>query len=32
MAAVVLSMIPLLVLHLLGRRHLLRGLTAGFGK
>lgn len=32
MAAVVLSMLPLLALYLLGRRHLLRGLTAGFGK
>ena len=32
MAAVVLSMLPLLVLYLLGRRHLLAGLTAGFGR
>jgi raffinose/stachyose/melibiose transport system permease protein/xylobiose transport system permease protein len=32
MAAVTLSMLPLLVLYLIGRRHLLNGLTAGFGK
>ncbi|MFD7919224.1 carbohydrate ABC transporter permease [Streptomyces sp. NPDC059740] len=31
-AAVVLSMLPLLVAYLVGRRHLLSGLTAGFGK
>jgi hypothetical protein len=28
----VLSMLPLLVLYLLGRRHLLTGLTAGLGR
>lgn len=32
LAAVTLSMLPLLVLYLFGRRHLLGGLTAGFGK
>ncbi len=32
MAAVVLSAIPILVLYILGRRQLLAGLTAGFGK
>lgn len=32
LAAVTLSMLPLLVLYLIGRRHLLSGLTAGFGK
>ena len=32
LAAVTLSMLPLLVLYLVGRRHLLSGLTAGFGK
>lgn len=31
-AAVTLSLLPVLVLYLLGRRHLLNGLTAGFGK
>jgi xylobiose transport system permease protein len=32
MAAVVLSTIPILALYLFGRRHLLSGLAAGFGK
>ncbi|WP_441247669.1 carbohydrate ABC transporter permease [Kitasatospora sp. McL0602] len=32
MAAVLLSMLPLLGAYLVGRRHLLSGLTAGFGK
>ncbi|MFG2147232.1 carbohydrate ABC transporter permease [Streptomyces sp. NPDC048696] len=32
MAAVVLSLLPLLGAYLVGRRHLLSGLTAGFGK
>ncbi|MER7677786.1 carbohydrate ABC transporter permease [Streptomyces sp. NPDC096934] len=32
MAAVVLSLLPLLAAYLVGRRHLLSGLTAGFGK
>lgn len=32
MAAVVLSALPILVLYILGRRQLLAGLTAGFGK
>jgi raffinose/stachyose/melibiose transport system permease protein len=32
MAAVVLSAMPILVLYIIGRRHLLAGLTAGFGK
>lgn len=32
LAAVVLSALPVLVLYLFGRRHLLRGLTAGYGK
>lgn len=32
LAAVTLSLLPLLVLYLFGRRHLLGGLTAGFGK
>ncbi|MDX2681467.1 carbohydrate ABC transporter permease [Streptomyces sp. NY05-11A] len=32
MAAVVLSLLPLLAAYLFGRRHLLSGLTAGFGK
>ena len=32
LAAVVLSTLPILVLYVLGRRQLLRGLTAGFGK
>ena len=32
MAAVVVSAAPVLVLYLIGRRHLLRGLSAGFGK
>ncbi|MEV7035654.1 carbohydrate ABC transporter permease [Streptomyces sp. NPDC093272] len=32
MAAVVLSLLPLLAAYLFGRRHLLGGLTAGFGK
>ncbi|WP_018348324.1 carbohydrate ABC transporter permease [Longispora albida] len=32
MAAVVLSLLPLLGAYLAGRRHLLSGLTAGFGK
>lgn len=31
-AAVMLSLLPVLVLYLIGRRHLLNGLTAGFGK
>ena len=31
-AAVLLSLLPLLVLYLIGRRQLLSGLTAGFGK
>jgi ABC-type glycerol-3-phosphate transport system permease component len=31
-AAVMLSLLPVLVLYLLGRRQLLNGLTAGFGK
>jgi raffinose/stachyose/melibiose transport system permease protein len=29
---VVLSTLPILILYILGRRQLLRGLTAGFGK
>lgn len=32
LAAVTLSMLPLLAVYLFGRRHLLRGLTAGFGR
>lgn len=32
LAAVTLSMLPLLVAYLFGRRHLISGLTAGFGK
>jgi raffinose/stachyose/melibiose transport system permease protein len=32
LAAVVLSTLPILILYILGRRQLLRGLTAGFGK
>jgi raffinose/stachyose/melibiose transport system permease protein len=32
LAAVVLSTVPILVLYVVGRRQLLRGLTAGFGK
>jgi ABC-type glycerol-3-phosphate transport system permease component len=32
MAAVLLSLLPLLAAYLFGRRHLLSGLTAGFGK
>ncbi|GIL30525.1 carbohydrate ABC transporter permease [Actinocatenispora comari] len=32
MAAVVLSALPMLALYLFGRRHLLRGLAAGFGR
>jgi raffinose/stachyose/melibiose transport system permease protein len=32
LAAVVLSTLPILVLYIVGRRQLLRGLTAGFGK
>ena len=32
MAAAVFSALPVLVLYLFGRRHLLRGLTAGFGQ
>lgn len=32
LAAVVLSALPVLVLYILGRRHLVAGLTAGFGK
>jgi xylobiose transport system permease protein len=32
LAAVVLSALPVLALYLFGRRHLLQGLTAGFGK
>jgi raffinose/stachyose/melibiose transport system permease protein len=32
LAAVVLSTLPILVLYVLGRRQLLSGLTAGFGK
>ena len=32
LAAVVLSTLPILVLYVLGRRQMLRGLTAGFGK
>ena len=32
LAAVVLSTLPMLVAYVLGRRHLVRGLTAGFGK
>jgi raffinose/stachyose/melibiose transport system permease protein len=32
LAAVVLSVLPILVLYIVGRRQLLRGLTAGFGK
>jgi raffinose/stachyose/melibiose transport system permease protein len=32
LAAVVLSTLPILVLYVVGRRQLLRGLTAGFGK
>ena len=32
LAAVVLSALPMLVAYVLGRRHLVRGLTAGFGK
>jgi raffinose/stachyose/melibiose transport system permease protein len=32
LAAVVLSTLPMLAAYVLGRRHLVRGLTAGFGK
>lgn len=32
LAAVVLSALPILVLYIFGRRHLVAGLTAGFGK
>jgi raffinose/stachyose/melibiose transport system permease protein len=32
LAAVVLSTLPILILYVAGRRQLLRGLTAGFGK
>ena len=32
LAAVVLSTVPMLVLYVVGRRQLLSGLTAGFGK
>ena len=32
LAAVVLSILPILILYIVGRRQLLRGLTAGFGK
>lgn len=32
LAAVVLSTLPILVLYILGRRQLVSGLTAGFGK
>ena len=32
MAAVVLSTLPILALYALGRRYLVSGLTAGFGK
>ena len=32
LAAVVLSTVPILVLYVVGRRQLLSGLTAGFGK
>ena len=32
LAAVTLSVVPVFVLYLIGRRHLLSGLTAGFGK
>ena len=32
LAAVVLSTLPILVLYIVGRRQMLRGLTAGFGK
>jgi raffinose/stachyose/melibiose transport system permease protein len=32
LAAVVLSTLPILVLYAVGRRQLLSGLTAGFGK
>jgi len=32
LAAVTLSVVPIFVLYLIGRRHLLSGLTAGFGK
>ena len=32
LAAVVLSTLPILILYIVGRRQLLRGLTAGFGK
>lgn len=32
MAAVVLSAVPVLALYLFGRRYLLRGLSAGFGR
>ena len=32
LAAVVLSTLPILILYIIGRRQLLRGLTAGFGK
>jgi raffinose/stachyose/melibiose transport system permease protein len=32
LAAVVLSTLPILILYVVGRRQLLRGLTAGFGK
>jgi len=32
MAAVVLSLLPLFGAYLVGRRHLLSGLTAGFSK
>jgi raffinose/stachyose/melibiose transport system permease protein len=32
LAAVVLSTLPILILYIVGRRQLLPGLTAGFGK
>ena len=32
LAAVVLSALPLLVAYILGRRYIVAGLTAGFGK
>lgn len=32
MAAVALSLLPIFVVYLIGRRFLLSGLTAGFGK
>jgi raffinose/stachyose/melibiose transport system permease protein len=32
LAAVVLSTLPILALYILGRRQLISGLTAGFGK